>query len=182
MRRWSTLGGITCKTYDGQSVVDYVICSQSFTSRLLKFDIGDCSIEIKYDHAPLFVKMDFAHSSPHNMKNLGIQNKSLFKGKILINQENKERFSAALKQQFQTIEHGVGNKTTNEVGCHVHCRFVIPIIPKALSACKRSQPKKGDASTFMANPWYDEECKATKRSIKERNWSQVNKKKYEKLV
>jgi len=37
MRRWPTSGGITCKTYNGQSVVDCVICSQSFTSRLLKF-------------------------------------------------------------------------------------------------------------------------------------------------
>jgi hypothetical protein len=44
MRGWSSLGGITCKNYNGQSVVDYLICSQSFTSRVLKFVIGDCPI------------------------------------------------------------------------------------------------------------------------------------------
>jgi exonuclease III len=59
MRGWPASGGITCKTYNGQSVVDYLICSQSFTSRVLKFDIGDCPIEMKSDHAPLLVKLDF---------------------------------------------------------------------------------------------------------------------------
>jgi hypothetical protein len=53
MRGWPTSRGITCKTYNGQSVVDYSICSQSFTSKVLKFDIGDCPIEPKSDHAPL---------------------------------------------------------------------------------------------------------------------------------
>jgi len=55
MRGWPTLGGISCKTYNGQSVVDYLIRSQSYTSRVLKFYIGDFPIEMKYDHAPLLV-------------------------------------------------------------------------------------------------------------------------------
>jgi hypothetical protein len=59
---------------------------------------------------------------------------------------------------------------------------LIPIIIKALRACKRSRPKKRDTSTFMTNPWYDEECKSTKRSLKEKNLDKENKKKYEKLV
>jgi hypothetical protein len=84
MREWPTLGGITCKTYNGHSVVDYLTCSQSFTSRVLKFDIGDCPIEMKSDHAPLLVKLDF-HDSPHNNQILGIQKKNLSKGKILMN-------------------------------------------------------------------------------------------------
>jgi hypothetical protein len=96
MRWWLTSGGITCKTYNGQSVVDYLICSQSFTSRVLKFDIGDCLVEMKSNHAPLLVKLDFS-ASRHNNKILGIQKKNISKGKILMNWENMKRFSVALK-------------------------------------------------------------------------------------
>ena len=60
IRRCPTSGGIACKTYNGQSVVDYLIFSQSFIPRILKFDIGDRLVEMKSDHAPLFVKLDFA--------------------------------------------------------------------------------------------------------------------------
>ena len=72
--------------------------------------------------------------------------------------------------------------TTNEMSGHVHSSFPIPIIHKALSACKRSPPKKRATSIFLTNPWYDEECKAAKRSLKERNLGKENKKKYEKLI
>jgi hypothetical protein len=63
----------------------------------LKFYIGDYPIEMKSDHAPLLVKIDFPTSS-HNNKILGIQKKNISKGKILIDKENRERFSATLRQ------------------------------------------------------------------------------------
>lgn len=66
MRGWKNSRGIKCKNYNGQSVVDYVIWSQSFTSRVLKFDIEKYRIEMKSNHAPLFVKLDVAPTSPHN--------------------------------------------------------------------------------------------------------------------
>jgi hypothetical protein len=81
---WPTSMGITCINYNGQSVVDYLICSQSFTSRMLKFDIGDYPIEMKSDHAPLLDKLDFP-ANPHNNQILGIQKKNISKGKILMN-------------------------------------------------------------------------------------------------
>jgi hypothetical protein len=99
-----------------------------------------------------------------------------------MNQENMERFNAALKQQFQVIKYNRADMTTNEKGGHVHRSLLIPTIHKALSPCKRSHPMKRATSTFPTNPWYDEECKATKRSLKERILGKENKKKYEKLV
>jgi hypothetical protein len=55
MRGWPTLGGITCTTYNSQNMVDYFIYSQSFNSRVLNFDIGDCPIEMKSNHAPYWL-------------------------------------------------------------------------------------------------------------------------------
>ena len=72
---------------------------------MLKFDIGDRFIEMKSDHAPLFVKLDFSYTSPHNNQNFGKQKKTLGKGKILLNHEHRDRFSAALKQQFREMKY-----------------------------------------------------------------------------
>lgn len=66
MRGWLSSGGITCKTYNSQSVVDYVTFSQIFVSRVLEFEIRECPIELKFDHAHVLVKLDFASISPHN--------------------------------------------------------------------------------------------------------------------
>ena len=177
MRRWPTSWGITCKTYNGQSVVDYVIFSQSFIPRILKFDIGDHLIEMKSDHAPLFVKLDFASTSPYNNQNFGTKKITPSKGKILLNQENRDRFSAALKQQFLEMKSKRPNMTINKAKghSHVHSNLLIPIIHKALSACKRSRPRKRATSTFSANPWLDEDCKVAKRSLREGKFNKENK-------
>lgn len=80
------------------------------------------------------------------------------------------------------MENNIGDKAVNGIGGHICNKFLIPLIHKALAACKRSRPKKGAANTFLANPWYDEECKAAKRTLKENGLNKENKKKYEKLV
>jgi hypothetical protein len=72
--------------------------------------------------------------------------------------------------------------TTIEISDHVHNSLLIPTIHKALTTCKKSHPKKRATSTFPTNTLYDEDCTATKRSLKERNLSKENKKKYEILV
>lgn len=66
MKSWTRLGGITCKTYNGQSVVDCVICSKNFISKLLEFGIGDTSYEMKSDHLPLLVKLGISPISQHD--------------------------------------------------------------------------------------------------------------------
>ena len=184
MRRRPTSGGITCKTYNGQSVVDYVICSHSFIPRILKFDTGDHLVEMKSDHAPLFVKLDFASTSPYNNQNFGMKKITPSRGKILLNQENRDRFSVALKQQFLEMKSKRPNMTINKAKghSHVHSNLLIPIIHKALSACKRSRPRKRATSTFPANPWFDEDWKEAKRYLREGKFNKENKRRYEKLI
>jgi hypothetical protein len=59
--------------------------------------------------------------------------------------------------------------TNDETSSHVHSSLLIPTIHMALSACKIYHTKKRATSTFPTDPWYDEECKETKRSLKEIN-------------
>lgn len=57
MKAWPRSGDITCKNYNGQSVVDYVICSQSLICNLSDFRIGAYPIEMNSDHSPLFINL-----------------------------------------------------------------------------------------------------------------------------
>ena len=65
MANWPSLGGITYKTYNGHSMVDYVLCSQTTISRLLEFNVGACPIELKSDHMPLLVRLDIQNKRLH---------------------------------------------------------------------------------------------------------------------
>ena len=89
---------------------------------------------MKSDHAPLFVKLDFAPTGPQNDQILGTQKKTLSKGKILLNRGNRKIITASLKRQFQVIKYSMADVTTNEVVGHVHSSFFIPKIHKALRA------------------------------------------------
>ena len=73
--------------------------------------------------------------------------------------------------------------TTKGARGYVCSKLLIPLIHKALSACKRYKPRKGATNTFPTNMWYDEDYKAAKRAMSESDVNkQENKKKYKKLV
>lgn len=59
LKSWPKSGCIMFKTYNRQSIVDYVICLQNLIAKVLDFKIGVFPLELNSDHMPLFVKMDF---------------------------------------------------------------------------------------------------------------------------
>ena len=60
--------------------------------------------------------------------------------------------------------------------------MLFPLIHKFLKVCKISQLKKRVSNTFPTNPWYDEECKDAKRSLKEKERNNETKKRYTNLI
>ena len=65
------------------------------------------------------------------------------------------------------MHHDITNiKENNDKKSHIGSSFLIPLIKEALKGCKRTRIKKNISNTFSANPWYDEECKTTKRKFK----------------
>lgn len=60
--------------------------------------------------------------------------------------------------------------------------MLILIVHKALDECRRVGLKRAITTTFPANPWFDEECKITKRKLCEGGRTTKNKKDYEKLI
>ena len=100
MKAWPTSGGITCKTYNGQSVVDYVICSQGLICKLLEFNIEACPIEMNFDHMPLCIKLGIQSNGIQEEETQQGHKKVHANGIILINQENQELFVTALENTF----------------------------------------------------------------------------------
>ncbi|KAH9298448.1 hypothetical protein KI387_030130 [Taxus chinensis] len=133
MKTWPRSSNITCKTYNGQSVVDYVICTQSTICRLLEFEIGDCPIELKSDHNPLLVKLGTI-SNQQGKQVHRKQETSPKQGKIILNKENQEIFVAALEQQFQMARNDIESNTNKGASGYVCSKLLLPLIHKALSA------------------------------------------------
>ncbi len=67
MERWPKLGGITCKRHNGQSVVDYVICSQDYVASIINFEIEECPIELKSDHNSISIRVATHIKDQHNV-------------------------------------------------------------------------------------------------------------------
>ena len=50
------IGSFTCFTYNGSSVVDYVLAEEGIRERIVSFEVGD--LQIHSDHCPLLLKLD----------------------------------------------------------------------------------------------------------------------------
>ena len=53
LESWKKFGNFTCNTYNGASVVDYVICSQSLIEKISEVKIGENIWDLKLDHNPI---------------------------------------------------------------------------------------------------------------------------------
>ena len=95
MEKWPKSSGITCKRYNGQNVVNYVICSQDYVTKIINFEIEDCPMELKFDHNPILIRVathfkDHIVSKPLQKRNMITTNK------VLMTQENHNIFQASL--------------------------------------------------------------------------------------
>jgi len=137
---------------------------------------------MNFDHMRLCIKLGIHTIKKQKGKTQQGHKKVHAIGKILINHENQELFVVALKQHFQWEKSKTENKEDNAKTKYISNKMLIPLIHKALKLCKRSWPKKRISKNFPTNPWYDEECKATKRSLKEKERNRENRKRYKNII
>ena len=62
------------------SVVDYMICSQNLTSRVLELDIAEAPIEMKLDHMPFYIRLNLIPTNQHDKCDLFREGKQLAMG------------------------------------------------------------------------------------------------------
>ena len=55
LTRWAKSGNFTCNTYNGASVVDYVIFLHGLCEKMKEFFIGDQLWDLKSNHKPIYL-------------------------------------------------------------------------------------------------------------------------------
>ena len=90
-------GNFTCNTYNGASVVDYVICSQSLIEKIGEVKIGEHNWDLKSDHNSIYMKLSWVEEMQHKRKTQ-CSRQSLPRGKIILTQENCTIFKTMLER------------------------------------------------------------------------------------
>ena len=147
LSKWKRSGNFTCNTYNGVSVVVYVICSQSLIENIDKVNIGEHNWDLKSDHNPIYIKLSWVEERQHKRKTQ-CSLKSLPRGKILLTQENCTIFKTMLERLIQKEKIGFQSFNSHEL---------TNIIQRALEKCKREKNRKPESNCFFVNAWCDEE-------------------------
>jgi hypothetical protein len=155
--RWANSSNFTCNTYNGASVVDYAIFSDGLYEKIEEVLIGEQLWELKYDHKPIYLCLTWAKQQQHETKNQHIRQPPS-KGRIMLTQKNCNTFNIALKRLFN--EEKIPSQ-----GLHSH--ELTNLIQSALTECKRAKNRKSETNCFLVNVWFDEECKITRKTLKE---------------
>jgi hypothetical protein len=170
--RWANSGNFTCNTYNGTSVVDYAICSHGLCEKIEEVLIGEQLWELKSYHKPIYLTLTWAEQQQHGTKNQHIRQPPS-KGRILLTQKNCNTFKIALKRLFN-------KKKISSQGLYSH--ELTNLIQSALTECKRAKNRKSETNYFLVNVWFDEECKTTRKTLKELSHKEISIKTYKQIV
>jgi hypothetical protein len=99
LARWVNSGNFTCNNYNGESVVDYAICSHGLCEKMEEFLIGEQLWELKSDHKPIYLSLTWIEQQQHENKNQHIQQPPS-KGRFMLTQKKGNTFKIALKRLF----------------------------------------------------------------------------------
>ena len=64
----------------------------------------------------------------------------------------------------------------------LHSHELTNLIQSALTECKRAKNRKFETNCFPVNAWFDEECKTTKKTLKESSEKEIYIKAYKQIV
>ena len=177
MEKWPKSGGITCERHNGQSVVNYVICSQDYVTKIINFEIEDCPMELNSDHNPILIRVATHFKDQHIVPKRLQKRKMIPIGKVLMTQENHNIFQDSLLRLSRVPRNHPKFDKQHSMD---RDNLVLTII-NALEECKRSRATRDAKNTFPANPWFDEECKMAKRNWK-KNMNRESRKGYDQLI
>ena len=162
MEKWPKSGGITWKRYNGQSVVNYVICSQDYVTKIINFEIEYCPMELKSDHNLILISVVTHFKNQHIVPKPFWKRKMILTGRVLKTQENHNTFQDSLLR----LSRAPGTHPKFDKQHFMDKDNLFLTIIKALEECKRTRATREAKNTFPTNLWFDEECKRAKRNFK----------------
>jgi hypothetical protein len=90
-----------------------------------------------------------------------------------LTQKNCNTFKIALKRLF--------NK--EKIPSHgLHSHELTNLIQRALIECKREKNRKSETNCFPVNVWFDENCKTTRKTLKDSSHKEISIKSYKQIV
>ena len=107
-------GNFTCNTYNGESVVDYVIGSQSLIERIDEVKIEEHIWDLNLDHNPIYIKLSWLEERQNRRKTQCSQQPAS-RGKILLTQENCTIFKTMLRRSIQKEKIGPQSLNIHEL-------------------------------------------------------------------
>ena len=153
-------GKITSYQWNGLGVVDYAISSHALFSSIKYFKVGAYSPWVS-DHCPLFFKLNVQKvTTKPDMENL-----SDLPDKYYFDEKCKTEFIETLKSN-ELIEKLNSLYLIHETNTDL---LASEITDTLLEVCKKSniKPKKSKVQCYK-EPWFDDECKLLKKSLKKK--------------
>ena len=151
-------GKITSYQWNGRAVVDYVIVSCELFKTVTSFMVGDYSPWVS-DHCPLLFEM---HSVKHSNKTT--EKLKELPQKYHLCPRDKEKFVETLNSndirekltKLNTSSHLEPQKSTSK------------LIDIMTDTCEKAgiKPSKQNVKMKINEPWFDEECKILKNSLR----------------
>jgi len=100
LTRWEKSSNLTCNTFNGANVVDYVIFSHGLCGKMGEVLIGDQLWDLKSDHKPIYLNFSWTRKKWLGSKTQRVQ-QNLPKGRIILTPENCNTFKIALERLFE---------------------------------------------------------------------------------
>ena len=145
LTRQEKTSNFTCNTYNGASVVDYVICSHSLCEKIEEVLIGDQLWDLKSYHKPIYLGFSWTGKKQLGSKTQRVQ-QNLPKGRILLTPENCNTFKLALERLCEKEKIPFRD---------LHSHELTHLIQNALAECKRAKIKKSETNCFPIDAWFD---------------------------
>jgi len=76
LTRWEKYGNFTCNTYNGESVVEYVIFSHGLCEKVEEILIGNLLWDLKSNHKPIYLSFSWTRNKQLRVKNSACTTKS----------------------------------------------------------------------------------------------------------
>ena len=154
----------TCYAPLGKSIVDYLICTESFYKLLANFFI--CSKLVESDHTPLQFKfnVEFFLSNPHSI--MKPKKKQVAHYYYVYNKEKLQNYKDNLKSNASQ-EHlqFVCNNIYDNASSDTVIAAMYDYLTQCIDPVFKKKSVKSTKNKFPTNAWYDNECKLVRKTV-----------------
>ena len=155
----------TCFTPIGQSVVDYLLCSESMFNILKNFEI--LSKLAESDHTPLYFSFNIAQNETHALRNIENEyNCTDHPDKFIFDADKLPEYIAnfdAENSQYKLYKLSCDIARSVSVDAVIDTMY--EYVTESIKPTFKKRKSRALKNTFPTNKWFDEDCKILRKDI-----------------